>query len=133
MSLFGAAGFEVTKVILPEPALHAHKLADGKVNWDIVKASGEEPAADLIFAGTVEAVFNPGDAVDVVVARGVVADGNDVGLQPQFAQPHGRGERVGDDCGQLAFRDAETAHAIPGNFHVGDAPQIVSLWLAVKR
>ena len=68
-----------------------------------------------------------------VVAGGVVADGNDVGLQPQFAQPHGRGERVGDDCGQLAFRDAETAHAIPGNFHVGDAPQIVSLWLAVKR
>ena len=45
MSLFGDDGFEVTKVILAEPALHAHKLADGKVNWDIVKASGEEPAA----------------------------------------------------------------------------------------
>lgn len=35
MSLFGDDGFEVTKVILAEPALHAHKLADGKVNWDI--------------------------------------------------------------------------------------------------
>ena len=45
MSLFGDDGFEVTKVILAEPALHAHKLADGKVNWDIVKASGEEPVA----------------------------------------------------------------------------------------
>ena len=45
MSLFGDDGFEVTKVILAEPALHAHRLADGKVNWDIVKASGEEPAA----------------------------------------------------------------------------------------
>lgn len=45
MSLFGDDGFEVTKVILAEPALHAHKLADGKVNWDIVKASGKEPAA----------------------------------------------------------------------------------------
>ena len=45
MSLFGDDGFEVTKVILAAPALHAHKLADGKVNWDIVKASGEEPAA----------------------------------------------------------------------------------------
>ena len=29
--------------------------------------AGDEDAADLIFAGTVEAVFNTGDAVDVVV------------------------------------------------------------------
>ena len=28
MSLFGDEGFEVTKIILSEPALHAHKLAD---------------------------------------------------------------------------------------------------------
>lgn len=45
MSLFGDEGFEVTKVILSEPALHARKLADGHVNWDIMKASDEEPAA----------------------------------------------------------------------------------------
>ena len=30
MSLFGDEGFEVTKIILSEPALHAHKLADGR-------------------------------------------------------------------------------------------------------
>lgn len=45
MSLFGDEGFEVTKVILSEPALHARKLADGHVNWDIMKASDEESAA----------------------------------------------------------------------------------------
>lgn len=44
MSLFGDGGFEVTKVILAEPAVHARKLADGAVNWDVVKPS-EEPAA----------------------------------------------------------------------------------------
>ena len=31
MSLFGDSGFEVTKVILASPAVHAHKLADGAV------------------------------------------------------------------------------------------------------
>ena len=45
MSLFGDSGFEVTKVILADPALHAHKLADGAVNWDVMKPSEEEPAA----------------------------------------------------------------------------------------
>ena len=42
MSLFGDSGFEVTKVILADPALHARKLADGAVNWDVMKPSGEE-------------------------------------------------------------------------------------------
>lgn len=45
LSLFGDEGFEVTKVILSSPALHARKLADGAVNWDVMKPS-EEPAAD---------------------------------------------------------------------------------------
>lgn len=43
MSLFGDSGFEVTKVILADPALHAHKMADGAVNWDVMRPS-EEPA-----------------------------------------------------------------------------------------
>ena len=51
MSLFGDSGFEVTKVILADPALHARKLADGAVNWDVMKPSDEEapetdPAAE---------------------------------------------------------------------------------------
>ena len=46
MSLFGDEGFEVSKIILAGPALHAHKLADGRVNWDIVKSSGGEPAGE---------------------------------------------------------------------------------------
>ncbi len=46
MSLFGDSGFEVTKVILADPALHARKLADGSVNWDVMRPSEEEPAAD---------------------------------------------------------------------------------------
>ena len=46
MSLFGDEGFEVTKIILSEPALHAHKLADGRVNWDVMKASEETPGEE---------------------------------------------------------------------------------------
>ncbi|WP_346701428.1 AsmA-like C-terminal region-containing protein [uncultured Alistipes sp.] len=51
MSLFGDSGFEVTKLILADPALHARKLADGAVNWDVMKPSDEEapetdPAAE---------------------------------------------------------------------------------------
>ena len=45
MSLFGDSGYEVTKLLVDKAHLHARKLADDKVNWDIVKASGEEPAA----------------------------------------------------------------------------------------
>lgn len=41
MSLVGDKGFEVRKIILASPALHAHKLADGAVNWDVMKPSGE--------------------------------------------------------------------------------------------
>ena len=43
MSLFGDEGFEVTKVLLDRPQLHAHKRADGAVNWDVMKPSEEEP------------------------------------------------------------------------------------------
>ena len=45
MSLFGDSGFEVTKVILASPAVHAHKLADGAVSWDVMKPS-EAPEDD---------------------------------------------------------------------------------------
>lgn len=46
MSLVGDAGFEVRKVILAEPTVHAHKLADGTVNWDVMKPSAEPAAAE---------------------------------------------------------------------------------------
>lgn len=45
MSLFGDSGFEVTKVILASPSLHAHKLEDGAVNWDVMKPSDEAAPA----------------------------------------------------------------------------------------
>lgn len=45
MSLFGDGGFEVTKVILASPEVHAHKLADGAVNWDVMKPS-DAPAEE---------------------------------------------------------------------------------------
>ena len=44
MSLFGDSGFEVTKVILASPAVHAHKLADGAVSWDVMKPSDADLA-----------------------------------------------------------------------------------------
>ena len=45
-SLFGDEGFEVTKIILASPRLHARKLADGAVNWDVMKPSEEKPAEE---------------------------------------------------------------------------------------
>lgn len=39
MSLVGDEGFEVRKIVLASPAVHAHKLADGAVNWDVMKPS----------------------------------------------------------------------------------------------
>lgn len=44
LSLLGDEGFEVKKVLLTAPAVHAHKLADGAVNWDVMKPSAAEPA-----------------------------------------------------------------------------------------
>ena len=45
MSLFGDSGFEVKKIILDTPQVHARKLANGAVNWDVMKPS-EEPQED---------------------------------------------------------------------------------------
>ncbi len=42
MSVFGNEGYEVTKILLKHPQIHAQCLADGSVNWDIMK-SGDEP------------------------------------------------------------------------------------------
>ena len=45
-SLFGDEGFEVTKIILASPELHARKLADGAVNWDVMKPAEETPGKE---------------------------------------------------------------------------------------
>ena len=47
-SLLGDSGFEVKKIYLDAPAVHARKLADGAVNWDVVQPSEElsEPERD---------------------------------------------------------------------------------------
>ncbi|MDE6623533.1 MAG: AsmA family protein [Alistipes sp.] len=45
LSLFGDEGFVVSKIVLAAPSVHAHKLADGAVNWDVMKPS-EEPDAE---------------------------------------------------------------------------------------
>jgi Uncharacterized protein involved in outer membrane biogenesis len=37
MSLFGDEGFDVNYIVLDRPAVKAVKLADGRVNWDIMK------------------------------------------------------------------------------------------------
>lgn len=43
LSLFRDSGFEVSKIILARPELHARKLADGTVNWNVMKPSDEQP------------------------------------------------------------------------------------------
>lgn len=45
MSLFGDSGYEVTKLLVDKAHLHARKLADGSVNWDMMKPS-DEPAEE---------------------------------------------------------------------------------------
>ncbi len=54
MSLFGDSGFEVSKIILDAPGVHARKLADGAVNWDVMKPA-EEPAEEAPEAEAEEA------------------------------------------------------------------------------
>lgn len=47
MSLFGDEGFQVSKIMLAHPAVHARKLSDGAVNYDVMKPSEKtEPAAE---------------------------------------------------------------------------------------
>jgi len=51
LSFFGDEGFEVSKVILAAPALHAHKLADGAVNWDDVTAMNAHLSGQTVLTG----------------------------------------------------------------------------------
>ena len=51
MSLFGDSGFEVTKVILSSPAVHAHKLADGAVKHGVSSADAYRMVSQMV-AGT---------------------------------------------------------------------------------
>ena len=44
LSLLGDGGIEVRKVLLAAPAVHAHKTADGAVNYDVMKPSAEAAA-----------------------------------------------------------------------------------------
>ena len=57
LSLLGESGFEVKKVLLHAPSVHGHKLADGAVNWEIMKPS-DEPA-EPVEIETVEAPAAP--------------------------------------------------------------------------
>ncbi|HIX27961.1 MAG TPA: AsmA family protein [Candidatus Barnesiella excrementigallinarum] len=48
MSLFGDEGFDVNYIVLDKPSVKAVKLADGRVNWDIMKPDtvADEAAAE---------------------------------------------------------------------------------------
>lgn len=54
LSLLGDKGFEVKKVLVATPAVHAHKLADGAVNWAVMKPSEEEPVQAVAEAPTAD-------------------------------------------------------------------------------
>ena len=56
LSLFGDEGFVVSKIVLAAPSVHARKLADGAVNWDVMKPS-EEPDAEEPAAGETSSAF----------------------------------------------------------------------------
>ena len=46
-SLLGDDGLVVKKVLLAAPAVHGHKLADGAVNWDVMRQA-EEPTEPVV-------------------------------------------------------------------------------------
>ena len=48
MSLFGDEGFDINYIVLDKPSVKAVKLADGRVNWDIMKPDtvADEAAAE---------------------------------------------------------------------------------------
>ena len=47
-SLLGDDGLEVCKVLVSRPDLRAHKHSDGRVNWELMKPSEEQPAAEEV-------------------------------------------------------------------------------------
>ena len=47
-SLLGDDGLEVRKVLVSRPDLRAHKHSDGRVNWELMKSSEEQPAAEEV-------------------------------------------------------------------------------------
>lgn len=47
-SLLGDDGLEVCKVLVSRTDLRAHKLSDGRVNWELMKPSEEQPAAEEV-------------------------------------------------------------------------------------
>ena len=62
LSLFGDGGYEVTKVVVDEPRIHARKLSDGSVNWDVMApAAAKESEAAAEESGT-ETAESSGDA-----------------------------------------------------------------------
>ena len=46
MSLFGDSGYEVSKLLVDAPQLHARKAADGAVNWDVMRPTDEPDEPD---------------------------------------------------------------------------------------
>ncbi|MEG1642782.1 MAG: AsmA-like C-terminal region-containing protein [Bacteroidales bacterium] len=48
MSIFGDSGYEVKHIILDTPRIKAVKLADGRVNWDIIKSDTTKMVEDTI-------------------------------------------------------------------------------------
>jgi len=79
--------------------------------------AGDEDAVDLVLAGAVEDVFGAADASDMVVAGGLVADGDDIGAHFGQGQPQLGAEGVGDD-GQRPAAETKAGEAVPGEFHV---------------
>ena len=47
MSLFGDEGYEVTKILLKKPQIHAQVLSDGSGNWDVVKSSNDQEEPEV--------------------------------------------------------------------------------------
>ena len=73
MSLFGDSGYEVQKVIIDDTRVKAIVLADGTVNWDVMKPS-EAPAEEETPAEERERGFT--DMMPLALETALTAEGD---------------------------------------------------------
>ena len=62
LSLFGDGGYEVTKGVGDEPRIHARKLSDGSVNWDVMAPAAAKESEAVAEESETETAESSGDA-----------------------------------------------------------------------
>src|SRR5579875_1799620 len=80
--------------------------------------AGNQDITDLIFARTAHNIRFPSDALDIIMPRMVMTDGDDGGIDLTQRVARLRRKGIGDQRNILATQ-LKTGVAKPGNFHTG--------------